>query len=174
MKHADDFASKSWTAMVNLYRTTAVSQLCVRLQDAHSVDVPLLLFLFHADQWGMGSDIKDFNAFLTDAVLWREDVVKPLRTIRQAMKGSFTEHDEVQLREAVKALELRAEHIHVSRLARSFLLHAKATGASRMSETYLERCGLPEGEREAALAIFQAAANGSNVQVMMKRESSDE
>jgi uncharacterized protein (TIGR02444 family) len=161
MKHADDFANNVWTAMCDLYRAPAVAQLCVRLQDRYGVDVPLLLLLFHADQWEMECEIK---AFLTDAALWREDVVRPLRTIRQAMKGSFTEHDEVQLREAVKALELRAEHIHVSRLARSFLLHAKATGASRMSETYLERCGVPQSERETALAVFQAAALGSNVQ----------
>lgn len=164
MKHTDEFASNAWTAMVDLYRTPAVCQLCVHLQDVYGVDVPLLLFLFHADQCGMGSEIKDFNAFLTDAALWREDVVKPLRTIRQAMKGSFTEHDEVQLREAVKALELRAEHIHVSRLARSFLLHAKTMGASQMSKTFLQRCGVPEGERKAALLVFQAAANGANNQ----------
>lgn len=171
MTNADEFAAKVWTAMCDLYRTPAVAQLCVGLQDTFGVDVPLLLLLFHADQWAMGSEI---NALLTDAASWREDVVKPLRTIRQTMKGQYTEDDEVQLREAVKALELRAEHVHVSRLARSFLLHTTTTGASQMSDAYLQRCGVPESEREAALLIFKAAAKNSNVQDHDERESWDE
>lgn len=171
MKNADEFAAKVWTAMCDLYRTPAVAQLCVGLQDTFGVDVPLLLLLFQADQLRMGSEI---TALLTDALLWREDVVKPLRTIRQTMKGQYTEDDEVQLREAVKALELRAERVHVSRLARSFLLHANATGESQMSDAYLQRCGVPDDERQAALAIFEVAAKNSHLQDHDKRESCDE
>ncbi|WP_233741633.1 TIGR02444 family protein [Agrobacterium vitis] len=164
MKNADDFANNAWTAMCTLYRAPEVSQLCVRLQDAYGIDVPLLLLLFYADQQEIGTDIKDLNAFLTDAASWREDVVKPLRTIRQGMKGRYTEHNEVQLREAVKAMELRAEQVHVSRLARSFLLHAKPTGRPQMCGAYLHSCGVPEGERMAALLVFQTAADVSHIQ----------
>ncbi|WP_234892679.1 TIGR02444 family protein [Agrobacterium vitis] len=164
MQNAEDFANNAWTAMCNLYRAPKVAQFCIRLQDTYGIDVPLLLLLFYADQQGIGTDIQDLNAFLTDAASWREDVVKPLRTIRQGMKGRYTEHDEVQLRETVKALELRAEQVHVSRLARSFMSHAKPTDESQATETYLESCGVPEGQRGAALLFFQAAAHGAHIQ----------
>ncbi|MGV2071205.1 TIGR02444 family protein [Agrobacterium vitis] len=164
MKNADDFANNAWTAMCNLYRAPKVAQFCVRLQDAYGIDVPLLLLLFYADQQGIGTDIQDLNAFLTDATSWREDVVKPLRTIRQGMKGRYTEHDEVQLRTAIKALELQAEQVHVSRLARSFMLHAKPTGTSRMCGAYLLGCCVPEDECVEALLVFQTAADGSQIQ----------
>ncbi|KAA3505450.1 TIGR02444 family protein [Agrobacterium vitis] len=164
METADHFANNAWTAMCALYRTPEVAQLCVHLQDAYGIDVPLLLLLFHADQQKIGLDINDLNAFLTDATSWREDVVKPLRTIRQGMRGRYTEHDEVQLRTAVKALELQAEQVHVSRLARSFMPHAKPTERTQMCDGYLLDCCVPEGERIEALRVFQSAVDGAHIQ----------
>ncbi|BCH57172.1 TIGR02444 family protein [Agrobacterium vitis] len=164
MKNADDFATNAWTAMCDLYRAPAVSQLCVHLQDEYGVDVPLMLLMFYADQQKIGMEIKDLDAFLTDAASWREDVVKPLRTIRQGMKGRYTGHDEVQLRDAVKALELRAEQVHVSRLARSFLRHARPTEPRQMCDAYLLGYGVPEDERVAVLRVFQTAVDDAHIQ----------
>ncbi|NSZ20044.1 TIGR02444 family protein (plasmid) [Agrobacterium vitis] len=164
MKNADDFTNNAWATMCNLYRAPNVAQFCIRLQDAYGIDVPLLLLLFYADQQGIGTDIQDLNAFLTDAASWREDVVKPLRTIRQGMKGRYTEHDEVQLRTAIKALELQAEQVHVSRLARNFMAHAKPTERTQMCDAYLLGCGVPEGESAAALMVFKTSVDDTHIQ----------
>jgi uncharacterized protein (TIGR02444 family) len=164
MQTADEFVTRAWTAIGDLYRRPSVSQLCLGLQETYGVDVPLLLFLLHAEQNSMGVDTDDFTKFLTNAHAWREDAVKPLRTIRQSMKGRYAEQDEIDLRDAVKALELKAEQIHVSRLARSFMAHAKPMAASGMSAAYLHNCGVPADACEKALAALKATDDDPHFQ----------
>ncbi|NTF10405.1 TIGR02444 family protein [Agrobacterium rubi] len=164
MQTSAEFSIRAWKAMCHLYGRSEVSQLCVSLQDSYGVDVPLLLLLLHAEQQQLSIDIDDFRALLTDADAWRGDVVKPLRTVRQAMKGRYVEQNEVRLRDAVKALELQAEQVHVSRLAQSFMAYAKPMAASRMSAAYLQNCDVPTDECETALAVLKAAADQSHFQ----------
>ncbi|MDQ1196152.1 TIGR02444 family protein [Agrobacterium sp. SORGH_AS 787] len=155
MVEAEEFARQAWETMCDLYSAPAVPQVCLQLQDRYDVDVPLLLLLLHADRHEFGADTALVASWLTQAAEWREDVVKPLRRIRQTMKSLYTEQDERQLRDAVKALELRAEQLHVHRLARSLKWEIQRQQGHQMADVYLRSCNVPDAERATALTFFR-------------------
>lgn len=148
-----DLADSLWPEMVRLYAREHVSELCLSLQDEFDVDVPVLLFLVLTDRNGIGCDEHAFGRFLVEAARWRECVVRPLRTIRRAMKKHVMTTDESALREEIKRIELNAEKLHVSRLANAFPEGNDHKGT--LAERYLTDRGLSADRRKAITALFR-------------------
>ena len=149
------FADSIWSDMNRLYKSRAVAELCISLQAEFDVDVPVLLFLTLADRSDLGCEDQAFRIFLDLAGDWREHVVRPLRSVRQALKGHCGSADESELREGIKRIELQAEKLHVVRLAENF----PGTGAEarELALRYLTERGLSESVCRASLSVLADA-----------------
>jgi len=104
-----------WNFSVQLYARERVADACLSLQNSYGIDVNLLLFCYwHGLHHGECADITLQQA-LTQSRLWKQQVVQPLRNVRQWMKGQgqqLAKTDQVQfetLRERIKFDELAAE-----------------------------------------------------------------
>lgn len=151
------FTTNVWPNMILLYADSRISQLCLSLQDEFDADVPVLLLLVIADRRGISCEDEAFDQFLTDAATWRELVVRPLRTLRRAMKGRCEAGAETALREDIKRVELQAERLHVARLAEAFPV-SPAAGNSKhdLADRYLIERGVPDEQRRDCLSLFDA------------------
>ncbi|CAO3423716.1 TIGR02444 family protein [Azospirillum endophyticum] len=105
-------ANPFWDFSLAIYRRPGVPACCLALQDRRGVDVNLLLFAAWA---GLDCGVRlsaDDLARIDGAVAgWREEVVRPLRTLRRRAKA---EDDELYRR--MKAAELEAERVQQDRL----------------------------------------------------------
>lgn len=119
-----------WDFSLHIYRLPQVSETCLTLQNAHGFDVNVLLFAC----WYGRSHGHMPPALLSDALQfsaqWSTEVVRPLRHARTWMKGALAQpHTLVsqmsgagELREKIKAVELRSEQLQqqaLERLARN-------------------------------------------------------
>ena len=149
------FADSLWSDMNRLYKSRAVAELCISLQAEFDVDVPVFLFLTLADRSGLGCEDQAFRIFLDLAGDWREYVVRPLKSVRQALKEHCGSADESELREEIKRIELQAEKLHVVRLAENF----PGTGADarELAFRYLTERGLLESMSRASLSTLADA-----------------
>ena len=102
-----------WDYASTIYALEGVAPACLVLQDRFGVDVNLLLYaawLAHLQQRLGATHVEALDAFVSD---WRDQVVRPLRTLRRQLRavagaGEFFE--------AVKALELRSERVQLDRM----------------------------------------------------------
>lgn len=149
-----DFSAHVWDDMLRLYAAPGIPALCLHLQDAHGVDVPLLLTLALADAAGIGAAPEQTDSLISDAAFWADTVVRPLRRIRQDLKPVAADPETSAFRDRVKALELESERQHVLRTAHAL---AGLTGPGDLAARYLQRCGLPGPEASAALTTLTKA-----------------
>lgn len=92
---------------------------------------------------------------------WRETVIEPLRRLRCAWREAAT-HDAclAELREEMKAQELRAEREHLQRLADLATAWLEGQEANRSADAWLQACSrdiCTEAERRALLVLGSAA-----------------
>ncbi|MFN3574271.1 MAG: TIGR02444 family protein [Phenylobacterium sp.] len=119
-----------WEWALAVYGQEGVSAAALELQDAHGQNVPFLLWAVYAeagdpDRLAQAADL---------ARRWESAAVKPLRAARRALKPPLlgvAEADREDLRETVKAAELRAERILLEALDRQ-------AGGSRDGASTLE------------------------------------
>jgi uncharacterized protein (TIGR02444 family) len=149
------FADSLWSDMNRLYKSRAVADLCISLQEEFDADVPVLLFLTLADRSGLGCEDHAFRIFLDLAGEWREHVVRPIRSVRQALKGHCSSVGESELREEIKRIELQAEKLHVVRLAGTF--PGTGADAGELAYRYLRERGLSERMCRTALSVLADA-----------------
>lgn len=100
--------------MVKVYARPGVAAACLRLQEAYQLDVPLLLAVLFGRIAGRELDPAAIRALDDACAAWRDEVVRPLRNVRTAMKSHpwMASTPRVPaLRESVKAAELNAEKI---------------------------------------------------------------
>jgi uncharacterized protein (TIGR02444 family) len=125
----------------SLARYPAVESLALRLQDEYGADVNLLLFCA-------------FRGRLSAAALeaadravgpWRREVVEPLRRARRAARGT-------PLHASLKAAELAAERLAQERICAAAA--GEPPGHFDAVPFYLERLGVPEPLRTAAIKAF--------------------
>jgi uncharacterized protein (TIGR02444 family) len=114
----EESPSAFWMFAVTLYADPVVQAECVGLQDEFDVDVNVLLFCAFA---GASRGVLLSSAQLQQAedyvAPWRNDVVKPLRAVRRALKPFATgPAAAAALRNNVKALELEAERVECAML----------------------------------------------------------
>ena len=145
---ATDDASPFWRFSLGFYRVPGVAEACIRLQDEAGVDVNLLFYLLWLATSEQSLTRAEVEATERQIAPWREQVVKPLRSIRRAIKAPPVAIDAAAaevFRTQVKGLELEAE-----RLQQEALYVYAQSG----------RCGAPASSPEAAaranIAAYQA------------------
>src|SRR5471032_958989 len=112
-------AAELWAFSLEFYARPGIAETCLRLQDAHGLDVNLLLLCCWLGSSGRGRlSEADLAAAEARAAQWRQAVIVPLRAIRRALKPM-----NAALYEAVKRVELDAEREEQS------LLLARGLGA---------------------------------------------
>jgi len=116
-----DLHNPLWRFSLRTYAVPGVAPACLALQDAHGVDVNLLMFwLWAGAERGVEADGPAIGR--ADALIgaWRENVVLPLRAARSWMKRQpFMEEEGcARLREEIKRRELEAEQVEQAMLHR--------------------------------------------------------
>ena len=99
-----------WQFSLSIYGQSDVAEECLALQETMGIDVNLLLFCAWLGTQAIilsAEDIAEAGATIAD---WSDNVVRPLRGVRQRMKGLYR-NEFATLRERVKALELEAEQV---------------------------------------------------------------
>jgi uncharacterized protein (TIGR02444 family) len=146
-----------WTFSLEVYAAPGVAAECLALQRELDVDVNMLLFC----AWlGARRNIvlsAEQIEFFEDIVrTWREDVVKPLRGVRDTIKGraDFAEEDIGALRSEVLSAELGAERIEQAQLYQA---------AMQTVEQAVETCPhTGDAMRANVLALLQSKAGLAN------------
>ncbi|WP_200911749.1 TIGR02444 family protein [Mesorhizobium sp. 1M-11] len=110
-----------WAFMLGVYARPDVAPACLRLQDAHGLDIPLMLAVLYGGVCGRVPDPEQIRAFDENCRVWRETAIRPLREVRRAMKSHdwlASQPRALLLRERVKAAELEAERVEADVLER--------------------------------------------------------
>jgi uncharacterized protein (TIGR02444 family) len=105
-----------WSFALSTYARPGVEDACLRLQ-AQGADVCLVLCGLWLEQRGVAPQPSRLQALRQIAGPWQAEVVEPLRQVRTQWRA-MAQHDAElgALREQVKALELEAERLLLSRL----------------------------------------------------------
>ena len=99
-----------WDETLKAYGRPGVPQACVTLQDDHGQNTSLLLWAV----WAEAADPKLLARAAEIARRWEALTLTPIRAVRRALKPAFpgvADSDREDLREGVKAVELRAERV---------------------------------------------------------------
>jgi uncharacterized protein (TIGR02444 family) len=105
-----------WTFATTLYARPGVEAACLELQAA-GADVCLLLCGLWLDSRGVAHDAEREAQLRRIAEPWQQEVVKPLRALRQGWRKAAAQDSALSgLRERVKQLELEAERELLERL----------------------------------------------------------
>jgi len=140
----DEFCASIWQLMVERYtQHPDLQNICLRMQDDHGVDVVLALFLDFADRADLSPREEDRKTMEVAIAEWRDHTVMPLRQVRRLMKTKHLTEEESALRNEIKKLELRAEHLELDRIIREFSKFGTAATEHDSAERYLRECGVP-------------------------------
>ena len=149
-----------WAFALDLYQRPGVTEACLLLQDTAGADVTLLLFvLFVAEKHRAVLAPADLASLDAAIAPWREEVIRPLRSLRRCMKsgpapapGPATE----PLRDRIKTAEIHAEKIELAVLVRWLALHPQKTDTApidiaavldRLAAFFAARADRPSGSR---------------------------
>ena len=160
-----------WDFALEVYRKPGVGDACLRLQEGQHLDVNLLLFVSWIGASGSGALTRqDIQQCMAAVGSWHEQVVKPLRGVRRIMKGGFATAPadlSDQLRRAIQAREIDAEHIEQLILTATILrqpdtalpVTERLRHAGFNTLIYLTVLGaVVDDEAKASLAVVLAAA----------------
>jgi uncharacterized protein (TIGR02444 family) len=126
-----------WQFSLAFYEVPGVARALIALQDRDGFDVNLILFALWLGLSGYGPRDCTALAAADRAVrAIRTEVVEPLRALRRKLRHD-PDVDVQRLRDGVKALELAAEQLVQSRLARLAGHHqGKRSRDSRLADAY--------------------------------------
>lgn len=110
-----------WDFSLKVYMSEGVGAACLDLQDAHELDVNILLFCQWLGASGRGVLTPEQMKTVTAAVgVWHEDVVRALRAVRTLMKGGMDPAPPAlaeSLRQRIQKTEIDCEHTEQLMLA---------------------------------------------------------
>jgi uncharacterized protein (TIGR02444 family) len=147
-----------WDFSLRLYRLPQVSDTCLTLQNVHGFDVNLLLFACWYGRAHGAISPALLSEVLQFSTHWSTEVVRPLRHARTWMKGELAQplshvaelSGVAELREKIKAVELRSEQLQqqaLERLAQECLRtqlsirdQSPAPGAAAIDHNLLQLC----------------------------------
>ena len=103
-----------WDFSIRVYAESGVAEACLALQNRLGADINVVLYCLWVAQQGCGRFTRpQLRESLDRVATWRDDVILPLRTLRNRLKegiGSVpADHSEI-VRSTVKRAELDAEH----------------------------------------------------------------
>lgn len=112
-----------WDFSLSVYMSDGVGAACLELQDAHELDVNVLLFCMWLGASGRGSLTATEMQSVTGAVQeWHHDIVRELRAVRVRMKGGMSSAPAdltESLRQRIQKTEIDCEHTEQLMLAAS-------------------------------------------------------
>lgn len=112
-----------WDFSLSVYMSDGVGVACLELQDAHELDVNVLLFCMWLGASGRGALSAAEMETVTGAVQeWHHDVVRELRAVRVRMKGGMPPAPDdlaESLRQRIQKTEIDCEHTEQLMLAAS-------------------------------------------------------
>lgn len=149
--------SDLWDFALRLYAQPGVEQACLRLQ-AGGADVCLLLCACWLGRRGTAFATTRADTLKERCEPWQEQVVKPLRSLRQAWRTQAqTDPTLAGLRERIKAIELDAERELLARLEQ--VAAGWAGDEVEQLQDWLQGCAPRlEGLDRDALDLLRAAA----------------
>lgn len=103
-----------WEFSLEFYDDAGVQQACLDFQDGHGGDVNVMLFLLFKARDGGAYGPAGVRALDAAIAPWREEMVRPIRTLRRALKTKpYLPDPEVQenFRNKIKKVELDAEKL---------------------------------------------------------------
>lgn len=104
------YDNEFWRFSLAVYSRAGVAEECLALQEVAGADVNVLLFCAWAGMQTIVLSRDDIEQALRLVVAWQDNVVRPLRGVRQSMKA--LEHQESEnFRARVKSMEIEAEQI---------------------------------------------------------------
>jgi uncharacterized protein (TIGR02444 family) len=128
-----------WDFSLEIYALPGVATACLALQERHGMDVNLLLFAVWLASGGRAiGSAEELRAIAGQATRWHQEVVRPLRRVRQLVKRDRCGLDErpaETFRSGVKRLELEAE-----RLEQWLLFGAAAVITADPGQAGVETC----------------------------------
>jgi uncharacterized protein (TIGR02444 family) len=162
--------SAFWQFSLALYARPRVAEACLQLQDTAGADVNVMFYLLFLASHARAVSRDDVARIDKLVAAWREQAVRPLRTLRRALKTGIEPlpaADTEPLRSAIKRIELDAEHIQQDMLER--LAPARNTGTPAASRAAAARANLDAYEKflgslpAAAVATLLDACAGNGV-----------
>ena len=110
-----------WDYSLKIYMSDGVGAACLALQEAHQLDVNVVLFCIWHGASGRGALTDSEMAEATRAVsAWHDSVVRPLRAVRTRMKGGLPPAPDglaESLRRRIQKIEIDCEHTEQLMLA---------------------------------------------------------
>ena len=110
-----DHSRNFWNFSCELYAHERVADACLELQNSYGIDVNLLLFCYWHGRYHGEFPATTLKQAQEYSATWKQEIVQPLRNVRQWMKAHASEHAQVDqsqyetLRARVKFDELAAE-----------------------------------------------------------------
>ncbi len=117
-----------WDFSLQIYMMEGVGKACLELQNAHDVDVNVLLFCLWVGTSVRADLTTSQMQTLIEAVdIWHKDIVRGLRAVRTGMKNSSFYEDGAlteSVRQRIQKTEIDCEHIEQLILAAALDLKA--------------------------------------------------
>ena len=99
-----------------MYARRGVAENCLKLQDDHAADITIVLYLLWLAAQNRQLAKVEISQIVDATNSWRENVVKPLRTVRRHLKRAPLKRQLTatqSLRSELKKLELNSEKIQL-------------------------------------------------------------
>ncbi len=129
-----------WDFSLEVYGSTGIPEACLELQEAHGVDVNVILFCCWLGRTGRGRlERAETEAMCGAVAQWHEVAVCGVRAVRQRLKGGMPPAPialSEPLRRRLAAIEVQLEHIEQLMLTESVDRDADAarTEADRLAD----------------------------------------
>ena len=161
----NDAPSAFWDFSLHFYAKPGIPAACLELQDRAGADVNVLLFLLYLARHRRRITRSDMATLDNTVAMWREQVVRPLRTARRHLKIAdqpFASESAARLRNEIKRDELAAERIQQVALEKQFPCasfgqpdDSPTAAASANLEVYAAQLGpLPDKAVDTLLQTF--------------------
>lgn len=161
-----------WDFSLRVYGSEGVAPACLKLQEAHGIDVNVLLVCCWLGASGRGAVDHNGVAGITEAVSsWHSEIVRGLRAVRKRLKDPVGGEDRdlaLSIRKQVQKTEIDAEHIEQLMLAAAAealpdaIPRDPAEDARANAEAYFAHLQIELDDKDrAALRTIVAAAVGS-------------
>jgi uncharacterized protein (TIGR02444 family) len=121
-----------WQFAVRLYGGEGVADACLRLQDGHGVDIPLLLFAAWLAEKGVTLSPQRATEARDWVRAWQQEVVSTLRALRRRLKNavSLAPPELAEgVRASIKRAELESEKVELAWLVRNSAAWLEAPAA---------------------------------------------